>query len=146
MPMRGSTKEVRLRGDVGTNGVGGPVLSVDRVRLGYWGNRGFHLAVEEASFDVAARERVIVIGQSGSGKSTLLKAVAGFLPPAGGAISVSGRTNLAPGPDRAVVFQEFDQLFPWRNVLENVAYPLRVNGWRRRKGPHARGTTSNSPA
>jgi NitT/TauT family transport system ATP-binding protein len=31
-----------------------------------------------------------------------------------------------------VVFQEFDQLFPWRNVLENVAYPLRVNGWRRR--------------
>jgi ABC-type lipoprotein export system ATPase subunit len=43
------------------------------VRLGYWGNRGFHLAVEEASFDVAARERVIVIGQSGSGKSTLLK-------------------------------------------------------------------------
>jgi NitT/TauT family transport system ATP-binding protein len=136
--MRGSTKDFPLRGDVattvgtGADGLGGPVLSVDRVRLGYWGNRGFHLAVEEASFDVAARERVIVIGQSGSGKSTLLKAVAGFLTPAGGTISVAGRTNLAPGPDRAVVFQEFDQLFPWRNVLENVAYPLRVNGWRRK--------------
>jgi NitT/TauT family transport system ATP-binding protein len=114
------------------DGSGGPVLSVDRVRLGYWGNRGFHLAVEEASFDVAARERVIVIGQSGSGKSTLLKAVAGFLPPADGAISVAGRTSLAPGPDRAVVFQEFDQLFPWRNVLENVAYPLRINRWKRK--------------
>jgi ABC-type glutathione transport system ATPase component len=77
--MRGSTKDFPLRGDVattvgtGADGLGGPVLSVDRVRLGYWGNRGFHLAVEEASFDVAARERVIVIGQSGSGKSTLLK-------------------------------------------------------------------------
>jgi NitT/TauT family transport system ATP-binding protein len=136
--MRGSTKDFPLRGDVattvgtGADGLGGPVLSVDRVRLGYWGTRGFHLAVEEASFDVAARERVIVIGQSGSGKSTLLKAVAGFLTPAGGTISVAGRTNLAPGPDRAVVFQEFDQLFPWRNVLENVAYPLRVNGWRRK--------------
>jgi sulfonate transport system ATP-binding protein len=130
MPMSGSTQDVALRG-VGTP-ADGRVLSVDRVRLGYWGNRGFHLAVEEASFDVAARERVIVIGQSGSGKSTLLKAVAGFLPPAGGTIAVSGRTNLAPGPDRAVVFQEFDQLFPWRNVLENVAYPLRVNRWRRR--------------
>jgi NitT/TauT family transport system ATP-binding protein len=136
--MSRSTKDFPLRGDVATaagawaNGSGGPVLSVDRVRLGYWGNRGFHLAVEEASFDVAARERVIVIGQSGSGKSTLLKAVAGFLPPAGGTIGVAGRTSLAPGPDRAVVFQEFDQLFPWRNVLENVAYPLRVNGWRRR--------------
>ena len=110
----------------------GAVLSVDGVQLGYWGRRHFHLAVAEASFDVAARERVIVIGQSGSGKSTLLKAVAGFLPPAGGSISVAGRTSLGPGPDRAVVFQEFDQLFPWRNVLENVAYPLRVNGWRRR--------------
>jgi NitT/TauT family transport system ATP-binding protein len=136
--MRGSTKEVRLRGDAATtagtraDGFAGPVLSVDRVRLGYWGNRGFHLAVEEATFDAAARERVIVIGQSGSGKSTLLKAVAGFIAPVAGAMTVAGRTSLAPGPDRAVVFQEFDQLFPWRNVLENVAYPLRVNRWRRR--------------
>ena len=113
-------------------GAGGPVLSVDHVRLGYWRPRGFHLAVEEASFEIASRERVIVIGQSGSGKSTLLKAVAGFLPPAGGTITVAGRRTLAPGPDRAVVFQEFDQLFPWRTVLENVAYPLRVNGRRRR--------------
>jgi len=110
----------------------GPVLSLDRVRLGYWGRRHFHPAVEEATFDVAARERVIVIGQSGSGKSTLLKAVAGFLPPAAGTISVAGRSSLSPGPDRAVVFQEFDQLFPWRTVIGNVAYPLRVNGWRRR--------------
>jgi NitT/TauT family transport system ATP-binding protein len=130
--MRGSTKEFRLQSEARVDGSGGPVLSVDRVRLGYWGNRGFHLAVEEASFQVAARERVIVIGQSGSGKSTLLKAVAGFLPPAGGTISVAGRTSLAPGPDRAVVFQEFDQLLPWRNVVENVAYPLRVNRWRRK--------------
>jgi hypothetical protein len=42
--MRGSTKEFRLRSDTRADGAGGPVLSVDRVRLGYWGNRGFHLA------------------------------------------------------------------------------------------------------
>jgi NitT/TauT family transport system ATP-binding protein len=136
--MSGSTREFPLRSDVATTaeartaGTGGPVLSVDRVRLGYWGRRHYHPAIDEATFDVAARERLIVIGQSGSGKSTLLKAVAGFLPPAGGAIAVAGRTTLVPGPDRAVVFQEFDQLFPWRNVLQNVAYPLRVNGRRRR--------------
>jgi NitT/TauT family transport system ATP-binding protein len=129
MSMSGSPRSVASA--AGTRAYGS-VLSVDRVRLGYWGHRHFHPAVEEASFEVAARERVIVIGQSGSGKSTLLKAVAGFLPPAGGAITVAGRKTVEPGPDRAVVFQEFDQLFPWRNVLENVAYPLRVNGWRRK--------------
>jgi NitT/TauT family transport system ATP-binding protein len=125
--------EVETRHRARADSAGGPVLSLDRVRLGYWGRRHFHLAVEEATFHVAARERVIVIGQSGSGKSTLLKAVAGFLPPAGGTITVAGRTSLAPGPDRAVVFQEFDQLFPWRTVIGNVAYPMRVNGWRRKE-------------
>ena len=103
------------------------------MRLGYWTPGGFSLAVGDVSFDVRARERIIVIGPSGCGKSTLLKAIAGFIRPAGGAISVAGRQSPPPGPDRAVVFQEFDQLFPWRTVLGNVAYPLRVNGHSRRE-------------
>ena len=70
---------------------------------------------------VGPREKVIVIGPSGCRKSTLLKAVAGFIHPVAGEITVAGRSTLAPGPDRSVVFQEFDQLFPWRTVLDNVA-------------------------
>jgi NitT/TauT family transport system ATP-binding protein len=107
---------------------GGPLLRIDRVQLGYWVGDRFHVAVAEATFDIKPREKVIVIGPSGCGKSTLLKAIAGFITPAAGSISVAGRSSLEPGPDRAVVFQEFDQLFPWRTVLANVAYPLRVNG------------------
>jgi NitT/TauT family transport system ATP-binding protein len=101
------------------------------VQLGYWTPAGYSLAVADATFDVAPREKLIVIGPSGCGKSTLLKAIAGYIPPTTGTISLDGRTKLTPGPDRAVVFQEFDQLFPWRSVLGNVAYPLRVNGWKR---------------
>jgi NitT/TauT family transport system ATP-binding protein len=111
----------------------GPLLRMERVRLGYWTQRGFTLAVEDVSFDVDTGERIIVIGPSGCGKSTLLKAVAGFVEPIDGIIRVSGRTSLEPGPDRAVVFQEFDQLFPWRTVLGNVTYPLRLNGRSRRE-------------
>jgi NitT/TauT family transport system ATP-binding protein len=107
---------------------GGPLLRIDRVQLGYWVDDRFHVAVGEATFDIQPREKVIVIGPSGCGKSTLLKAIAGFIAPASGSISLAGRATLEPGPDRAVVFQEFDQLFPWRTVLANVAYPLRVNG------------------
>ena len=110
---------------------GGPLLRIDRVQLGYWVDDRFHVAVREATFDIQAREKVIVIGPSGCGKSTLLKAIAGFIPPVSGSISVAGRLTLEPGPDRAVVFQEFDQLLPWRTVLANVAYPLRINGRRR---------------
>jgi NitT/TauT family transport system ATP-binding protein len=115
----------------------GPLLHVERVRLGYWTQHGFTLAVEDVSFGVDQGERIIVIGPSGCGKSTLLKAIAGFVEPIGGAIRVSGRTSLAPGPDRAVVFQEFDQLFPWRTVLGNVTYPLRVNGRNRQEATKA---------
>ncbi|MCA1657398.1 MAG: ABC transporter ATP-binding protein [Actinobacteria bacterium] len=107
------------------------LLQVESLRLGYWGRRGFELAVADVSFDVQPREKCVLIGPSGCGKSTLLKAVAGFVPLAGGSIRMAGRDTLKPGPDRAVVFQEFDQLFPWRTVLDNVAYPLRVNGARR---------------
>ncbi len=112
---------------------GSAVLRVDGVQLGYWAPGGFTLAVSDVTFSVGAREKTIVIGPSGCGKSTLLKAVAGFIKPTSGTITVGGRTRLEPGPDRAVVFQEFDQLFPWRTVLDNVAYPLRVNGSKRRE-------------
>ena len=88
--------------------------------------------MDGVSFDVRPREKVIVIGPSGCGKSTLLKAVAGFVAPISGTITIAGRKAVSPGPDRAVVFQEFDQLFPWRTVLDNVAYPLRVNGAKRK--------------
>jgi NitT/TauT family transport system ATP-binding protein len=111
----------------------GPLLRLDRVQLGYGLPAGFHLAVGEASFELAAREKLVVIGPSGCGKSTLLKAIAGFVEPVAGTIELAGRGSLRPGPDRAVVFQEFDQLFPWRTVLGNVVYPLRVNGRSRRE-------------
>jgi sulfonate transport system ATP-binding protein len=107
---------------------GYPLLKVDRARIGYVVDGKFNVAVGDVSFEIRRGEKVILLGPSGCGKSTLLKAVAGFVEPAEGMISLTGRDNLDPGPDRAVVFQEFDQLFPWRTVLDNVAYPLRVTG------------------
>ena len=107
---------------------GGALVRVEGVQLGYWVRGRFETAVARASFEIAPREKMMLIGPSGCGKSTLLKAIAGFIAPARGSIEVAGRPTLGPGPDRAVVFQELDQLFPWRTVLDNVAYPLRVNG------------------
>jgi NitT/TauT family transport system ATP-binding protein len=107
---------------------GKPLLTVDRVQLGYNVGGQIHIAVGDASFEIFRGEKIMLLGPSGCGKSTLLKAIAGYIRPLKGHIGLDGRDSLEPAPDRAVVFQEFDQLFPWRTVLDNVAYALRVTG------------------
>ena len=69
-----------------------------------------------------------MLGPSGCGKSTLLKAVGGYLAPVEGEIRLNGRVIDKPGPDRVMVFQEFDQLLPWKTVKENVVFALRASG------------------
>jgi NitT/TauT family transport system ATP-binding protein len=76
------------------------------------------------SFDIHSEERVVLLGPSGCGKSTILKAIAGFMPPVEGRVTLKGSTITGPGPDRMMVFQEFDQLLPWKTVLDNVTFPL----------------------
>jgi len=68
----------------------------------------------------------VLLGPSGCGKSTMLKAVGGWLAPTEGEIRLKGRRIDRPGPDRMAVFQEFDQLLPWKTVRQNVMFPLAV--------------------
>ena len=103
-----------------------PLLEVADVCIRFGAHDGVVTAVEDVSFDVSAGEKFILLGPSGCGKSTLLKSVAGFIPTANGTISLRGKRVDRPGPDRVVVFQEFDQLLPWKTVLDNVVYPLKV--------------------
>ncbi|WP_315730122.1 MULTISPECIES: ABC transporter ATP-binding protein [unclassified Bradyrhizobium] len=105
-----------------------PMLDVVGLSLGYKTPAGMSVAVRDVSFSVRRGETAILLGPSGCGKSTILKSVAGFIKPLQGTVTVANRKVNKPGPDRAVVFQEFDQLFPWRTVLDNIAYPLRATG------------------
>ncbi|CAN7532853.1 ABC transporter ATP-binding protein [Pseudorhodoferax sp. LjRoot39] len=101
-----------------------PLLQVDGVSLEYRTLERVVRATHRVGFDVHAAERYVLLGPSGCGKSTLLKAIAGFIPPVEGEIRLDGKRVTAPGPDRIVVFQEFDQLPPWKTVRENVMFPL----------------------
>ena len=93
-------------------------------------------------FEVYAGDRYVLLGPSGCGKSSLLKSIAGFLPPVSGSFRLAGRPIERPGSDRMMVFQEFDQLLPWKTVLGNVMFPLLVN----RRMPRAGGQGSRPRA
>src|SRR5438045_6149988 len=104
-----------------------PLLAVDSVTLQYKTEQHLVTATWRVGFEVYAGERYVVLGPSGCGKSTLLKAVAGFMLPVEGQIRLAGKPIERPGSDRMMVFQEFDQLLPWKTVLGNVLFPLPVD-------------------
>jgi NitT/TauT family transport system ATP-binding protein len=84
-------------------------------------------ALEEISFEVGDREFVAIVGPSGCGKTTCLRMAAGLEFPTTGTVRVGGELVSAPGPDRAVVFQQF-ALFPWKTVFDNIEFGLRSKG------------------
>lgn len=104
------------------------LLRVNGVTLQYRTKDHWVTATYRVSFDVLRSDRFILLGPSGCGKSTLLKAVGGFMQPVEGEIRLKGTCVRKPGPDRMMVFQEFDQLLPWKTVKENVMFALTSSG------------------
>jgi len=84
-------------------------------------------AVDDVSFDIRPGEFVSVIGPSGCGKSTLFNIIAGLQTPTSGQVSVEGQPVRGPHPAVGTVFQE-ESCFPWRTVIDNVAFPLELAG------------------
>ena len=104
-----------------------PLLEVSGVTLQYKTRDLLVTATRDVSFDVYPADRFILLGPSGCGKSSLLKGIAGFLKPVAGFMRLNGQLISGAGPDRMMVFQEFDQLMPWKTVVENVMFPILVS-------------------
>ena len=105
-----------------------PLLDVRGVTLQYKTREHLVTATYRVDFQVFASDRFVLLGPSGCGKSTLLKAVGGYMQPVEGEIRLKGNVIRKPGPDRMMVFQEFDQLPPWKTVKENVMFALTASG------------------
>ena len=114
------------------------LLDVSGVTLRYKTSSVLVTATDRVSFAVDTSDRFVLLGPSGCGKSTLLKAVGGYLTPSEGSIRIKGKEVTEPGADRMMIFQEFDQLLPWKTVLQNVAFPLLVARKLPRKEAEAR--------
>ncbi len=103
-----------------------PLLEVTGVTLQYKTPQHLVTATYRVDFSVHQGDRYVILGPSGCGKSTLLKAVGGFLSPVEGLIRIRGREIKSPGPDRMMVFQEFEQLMPWKTAYQNVLFPMKM--------------------
>jgi ABC-type sulfate/molybdate transport systems ATPase subunit len=94
-------------------------LQVDHVGIAFSRGGATTEVLRDVSLRIARGEYVSIIGHSGCGKSTLLNIIAGLLRASTGGVLLEGREVNAPGPDRAVVFQNHS-LLPWLTVRENV--------------------------
>jgi len=84
-------------------------------------------ALHNINLSIEENEFVCFIGPSGCGKTTLLRIIAGLEEPSSGTVTLAGDPIKGPGPERGMVFQEYS-LFPWRTVLDNVAFGLELKG------------------
>jgi NitT/TauT family transport system ATP-binding protein len=108
------------------------ILVVDDVVKRFETPEGAITAVDHVSFAVRPGEFLSVIGPSGCGKSTLFNMIGGLTESYDGTISVSGERIAGPHASIGMVFQE-ESTFPWRTVIENVAFPLELVGIKKAK-------------
>jgi NitT/TauT family transport system ATP-binding protein len=109
-----------------------PILAVEAITMRFGAAEDGLTALDNVTFDVAPGEFLAVIGPSGCGKSTLFNIVGGLLSGHQGRVAVAGATVSGPHAAIGMVFQE-ESTFPWRNVVDNVAFPLEIAGVPRRE-------------
>jgi NitT/TauT family transport system ATP-binding protein len=106
---------------------GKAILVVDDIVKRFETPDGILTAVDHVSFTVAPGEFVSVIGPSGCGKSTLFNVIGGLIDGYEGSVTVAGERVAGPHASIGMIFQE-ESTFPWRTVIDNVAFPLELAG------------------
>jgi NitT/TauT family transport system ATP-binding protein len=99
------------------------MLTVENLNKNYVSRGSETAALVNIDLRIEEGEFICLLGPSGCGKSTLLKIIAGLIPATSGRIAINGEPVSGPGPERAVVFQDY-ALFPWMTVRDNVEFGL----------------------
>lgn len=103
------------------------LLEIEGLSKAYDDEAGSREIISNLSLKVEEHEFVCILGPSGCGKTTLLRCIAGF-EPFTGTIRLDGADKKGPEQEVMMVFQDFNQLFPWKTVEKNVQYPLKLSG------------------
>lgn len=103
------------------------LLEISGLTKAYDDEAGRSVILSDVNLTVNEHEFVCILGPSGCGKTTLLRCIAGFENYEGD-LRIAGELRRGPHSDVMMVFQDFNQLFPWKTVEKNVQYPLKLSG------------------
>lgn len=101
------------------------MLEITNLCKKYTTKASCHNVLSDISFSVNEGDFLVILGQSGCGKTTLLRLMGGFLAPDSGCILLDGKPVTKPSDQMVMVFQSFDQLFPWFTLEKNITYALK---------------------
>lgn len=102
------------------------LIEVDGLTVRYTSKARTTTAVQDVNLEIREGEFVTVLGPSGCGKTTVMNVIAGLVSASEGTVLVDGVPVTGPGPDRAVVFQDY-ALMPWRTVEANVRFGFEMH-------------------
>lgn len=103
------------------------ILTIENLSKSYLSQGGANEILKDFYLTVNENDFICILGPSGCGKSTLLRCIAGFEKYTG-TIKCNGNSVTKPSTDRIMVFQDYNQLFPWKTIEKNIQYPLKANG------------------
>ena len=101
------------------------LLEVKNVSKSFLREKELYTVLKEISFELKEGDFFVLLGRSGCGKTTLLRCMGGFIPADQGEILLQGKKVEKPGADRMMVFQDFNQLFPWMTLKKNLIYAMK---------------------
>ncbi len=102
-------------------------LQIENLTKSYATQNGVNTILQNLNLEIEKGEFVCILGPSGCGKSTLIRCIASF-EDYDGVIKSNGKIVTKPDTDRIMVFQDFNQLYPWRTVEKNIQFPLKLKG------------------
>lgn len=103
------------------------ILKINNLSKAYSSQGGSVEILKDLNLTVNEKDFICILGPSGCGKSTLLRCIAGFETYCG-TVECNGKIVTKPYTDRIMVFQDYNQLFPWKTIEKNIQYPLKTQG------------------
>lgn len=103
-----------------------PYLELKNISKNFKNKKESKIALKNINLKIKEKEFLTILGPSGCGKSTLLKIIAGFIKTEEGSVIKQGNIIQEPGLDRIMLFQNFEQLFSWKKVIDNVIFAIKA--------------------